>query len=1203
MNIKNHYYRALAIVAMAVMATATASAQEPELLISFKTTYYEQQGSTNNFSIVLGGTDTCFVDVDCGYGAIEAKIIPASVDKESETIKGTEISCQVSSAGPVKIYGERFSIEYFNGDGCYITDIKFYDPTPILFLSLNHNVLESLDLSELSGLQACYLSDNPYDKAPLKIGGNKPLLTILDISITGNLDQSFNLSDYPSMASFDAMYTPSLTHIDPSGCPDLLRLSIDDTGVSSVDVSKNSELRILNVSGSYVTSLDLSKSTNLGQLYIGGRRGKFSEIDLSHCPNLYYLFAHNNQLTSLDVTHNPHLNTLWAHNNNLSTIDLSNNKELSSVNLSKNYFDFNTLPLDQDSWLEYEYTQNAMSVPRSYCVNTPLDLRQRVMREGSQTWATVFGVSEDDPQNPYELDPSQFTFTDEGLVIIHEVIADSVIVAYANSLFPYADLQTCQFKVKSQEEYGLDDLKFTFTPAGAVGSDISMSVGIAGATAQSPIEFYVDYGDGNKVAYTATSATMPAQPNVTAKVAAEGKLAKLYVKDGSTLTALAFDNTALANADVTAMKELIDLRMTGTSLQALDLQWNRCLQSLQLNGNNFGDFSLRGNNPSYGKNVLTHIDLSGNGITSLQFLENVGAVEYYDISHNSIETMNFTDCERMSYVDISYNRFTELKVNYCSALKTLNASHNQIESYVAPETNVLENLDLSDNKFTLATLPIDALAMGDNFDYAPQHNISISPKAPGVDLSNQNITIDGKITQYAWKKLDGTVLVNGVDYTGEGGAFNFINTECGAIYCEISHEAFPQFAGDNVLRTTNVEPSLIPTNLVAKFVTPTGGQTATLSLASTQEKSTIFIDWNGDGTGLEQYTLGNKYTTFEAITVAGREVKVYTYDEDDYLKVFSITGATISSFDGSNMKYVTTLTLDGTSISDEQLILPSTSLLELSIQNGKLTKMDISKYPELVSVRLTGNKITSFDISANKKLWQVAVERNNLTEFKADKNYILGDLFLGQNQLESIDLTQTPGLQQLNLYDNKLSSINARALTYPLVLNIDRNYFRLSTLPLDLRSTCYNFVYTNQAEVSVELIDHKVDLSSEAVIDGYETVYRWWVGKPVLNTESGELEGEELYRDDEYFIENGVTRFNLSTAIKNLVCTMQNERFPNTIIYTKPFDCSGINDVKVDDENAPVEYFNLQGQRIDNPASGTIVIRRQGATVTKEVIK
>lgn len=51
-------------------------------------------------------------------------------------------------------------------------------------------------------------------------------------------------------------------------------------------------------------------------------------------------------------------------------------------------------------------------------------------------------------------------------------------------------------------------------------------------------------------------------------------------------------------------------------------------------------------------------------------------------------------------------------------------------------------------------------------------------------------------------------------------------------------------------------------------------------------------------------------------------------------------------------------------------------------------------------------------------------------------------------------------------------------------------------------------------------------------------------------------------------------------------------------------DPAGVKDIAVDtnDENAPVEYFNLQGARVSEPAAG-LYIRRQGKTVTKVVIK
>lgn len=46
-----------------------------------------------------------------------------------------------------------------------------------------------------------------------------------------------------------------------------------------------------------------------------------------------------------------------------------------------------------------------------------------------------------------------------------------------------------------------------------------------------------------------------------------------------------------------------------------------------------------------------------------------------------------------------------------------------------------------------------------------------------------------------------------------------------------------------------------------------------------------------------------------------------------------------------------------------------------------------------------------------------------------------------------------------------------------------------------------------------------------------------------------------------------------------------------------------INDVAVDNNNAPVEYFNLQGVRVNEPVAGQIVIRRQGDEVSKLLVK
>lgn len=54
---------------------------------------------------------------------------------------------------------------------------------------------------------------------------------------------------------------------------------------------------------------------------------------------------------------------------------------------------------------------------------------------------------------------------------------------------------------------------------------------------------------------------------------------------------------------------------------------------------------------------------------------------------------------------------------------------------------------------------------------------------------------------------------------------------------------------------------------------------------------------------------------------------------------------------------------------------------------------------------------------------------------------------------------------------------------------------------------------------------------------------------------------------------------------------------------TLPSGGAGIANVSAVANNAPVEYFNLQGVRVNNPAAGQLVIKRQGSEVTKTIIR
>ena len=158
----------------------------------------------------------------------------------------------------MKIYGDPTKLYFFNASGNEIDEIKFSNKLGLRVLNLEHNVLTSLKIDDLKGLQVIYLQDNPFAKATPLMIGSLPNLLVLEIPQCGHISPNFTLRNFPALRSFDAYHSLTLTSVDPTACPLLQRLSLDMTNVSSVDLSKNPDLQVLNVSDSRISSLDLS---------------------------------------------------------------------------------------------------------------------------------------------------------------------------------------------------------------------------------------------------------------------------------------------------------------------------------------------------------------------------------------------------------------------------------------------------------------------------------------------------------------------------------------------------------------------------------------------------------------------------------------------------------------------------------------------------------------------------------------------------------------------------------------------------------------------------------------------------------------------------------------------------------------------------------------------------------------------------------
>lgn len=336
-----NFLRLKGLLLMACMLLAlpiSVQAQElGEPLIEFKTVVLQQEGQDvgRTVTIFLGGykQETDYIDFDCGNCVEEHELAPATIDASTGSWNGgTSITCNVTEEGLVRIWGDAADIAVIRFDGCYITDLKMQEMPNLYYLNLDHNLLHELDLSNFPSLAAISVSDNPFDRKPLKIGGNKPKLMLLEIGQTENLDQSFNLSDYPEMVSFDAYANKGLRTLNTSGCPKLQRLSIDGTNVQSLDLSNNPTITILNISDTGIKEIDLSNLTYLQQFYADHQSSsmntdaKLTKLDVTKNEKLVYFFASGNLLTDIDLSHNRYLQNLYLADNKLTGINLDSCK-------------------------------------------------------------------------------------------------------------------------------------------------------------------------------------------------------------------------------------------------------------------------------------------------------------------------------------------------------------------------------------------------------------------------------------------------------------------------------------------------------------------------------------------------------------------------------------------------------------------------------------------------------------------------------------------------------------------------------------------------------------------------------------------------------------------------------------------------------------------------------------------------------------
>lgn len=1165
---------ALALFAMSATAVA-APTGAPDLV--FNSSGYADIGEENLFSFLIGTTSpTAFTIVD-GLGERQVEFDIVSV--ESGSYQGNWVQLKTPASGQIKIWGDTSKIDVIVADGGYITSIdNISDCHALEILSLEHNNLQKLDLSSLSNLQAVYLTDNPFTEAtPLKIGGNKPDLQILEIDIIDWLDQSFNLSDYPALVAFDGYHNMTLYNVDPTGCPNLQVLSLEMAPVSSLDVTQNPRLTRLNISETRITDIDLSNNPLLQHLLASHDSGTINNqyflnsIDLSHNPDLRILSLAGNNLSSIDLSANTKLTNLTLNRNKLTSLNLDANKSLYSIWVLNNNLDFATLPWPQPSWGEYFYRQNPMEVPRSIEVNSTLDLSSRVLREGTQTQAIVWKqvYSSDDVL----LDPNTYSYAD-GKITFNTALPDSVYVEFFNDVFNEYTLTTKPFRVKTSQEYGQPTKIAYFVPASY--DNVTFGVGLYGASEENPRTFYVDFGDGVRREFSAKSA----QGTLTTATGNPQGQISIWLPEGEVLTSLDLADVPLSSINVEKATELIYLNLSSCGLNSIDLKYNRCLQYLNLDSNNLYTLDLAGIYGDYEKNVLRYINVAHNNLSNFECVA-TRALNTLEIQGNQLEELVLDNYDNLGYLDASSNKLSTISLEYLTGATYVNLSHNSLKEIKLSASDLTKNVDLSYNNFLYPTLPTTNL-LGEGYVYAPQNELTIAPEAPSINLVENAFAADGTPTSYSWKKTDGSLLTAGTDYTVRDGITTFLNENLGNVYCEMTNSAFPEMTGEKAIRTTATHVIGRPTNVVASFkpINYNGNEPCVIFAAS--EPMQLYIDWmeNGD---LTPYAVETTYINYPVYSILpNANVKIYACNPDDAAKitVLSIYDIKLAEADFSPLTGISSLNIGNTDLAPANIQMPvAPGLRELNLTGNRFENYPYAEdYPNVYMLNLAYNKLQSFDASPLQNLGYLVLSNNKLTEMSFN-NPMLWSVFADNNSLEEVDLNGLPSIEQITLHSNKLEAIDLNPVSNTLKsLSLVDNRFLFSTLPLP-----YNYPqlqvmnYGNQAPVGVEFSEDCVDLSSEALIDGNVTEYTWWLGMPEYDEESMTYQGTQLEEGTDYEIENGVTHF-LKDQRKAVYGMMTNATFPNLILFTEGVNVKNVGVQTIsDDSTRIVNVYSIDG--------------------------
>ena len=1125
--------RLLSLFSLALTAT-TLLAQTTELP---DLTFCSSAQSVN---LLIGGSvDDATMKIDRGDGTLSE--YPLKAD-EATAVTVTPVDAET----PIKIYGVADRMNYFRAQSAGLTELKLTDTPQLKWLLVGRNSLTVLDVTGCPELVHIECPENNISK--LDISKNTKLTTLITTS-NPNLG-TVNFSSCPEMLYIDMHNCPKVYAANVSMLPKLYYLSVETTGISSIDVSKNPELKTLNCGYNRISRLDVSHNTKLQELYFSNKNtagSRASSIDLSNNPDLVNIFIDNQKLTSLDLSNNPNVQSLFCAGNELTELNIVGNTNLALVSCYNNRLTFTTMPSPAERpdlqlyW--YDPQKEFILDDIEYGIGSTIDLTSSTIRQDNDTEYKLYLTDVLDPYKTEELREGTDFSVDKGIIKLLKAQADSVYISAKNPAFPALELKTTKFMVLDEGSLARNNLAFEYTHSKEVGESCSLSL----SAYKSGSKVYVDFGDGELKEFTVNASISNYGPKITGTLA--GKTIKVYTPKGVQIKEIRMPSSNITDINVYNAHALQILNLSKNELTKLDLTGNRRLGQLTVDDNQLSELIL----PEY--SLMTSLSCVRNSLENLD-VANCTALKILKFSNNKLKEISLDSNSSLTSIEANDNELESLNVDACIELTDLRLNDNNISKLKLDLNPNLDILWISGNRFTFSTMPKTTAT---KITYRGQQNVEIAKASGVVDLSSEAMVGD-VATIYSWKSSDGRRLFEDEDYTINNGITEFINTDFDAVSCEMTNSAWP----DLTLSTTEIKPLGKPDKLIATLTSKeTAGKALTLTMAA-YGPDYVFVDF-GDGKMLPR-KLDYNFTQYKASLGENREIKLYTYQESPVrLRVLSLVDHALKSADISQLTELQCLNFSGDYLTALD-ISKNLNLKELTLNLNRIADIDLSKHTALRLLSLRSMGLESIDLTKLANIEWLSVADNKLSEINLSNKPNLRWLGLSHNNFSEIDLSGLTALTELYVDNNSLTSINLDDQPDMYVVRLSDNKFRFSTFPGHYINRLY---YTPQDDMEITPDGLTVDLSSESHISRYETSYVWKT-----------VSGNTLTEGVDYTITDGVTTF-AAPQTEQVICELSNAAFPDLVLRSIPMTIAETGIAALgDDTDFEFAIYNISGYSI-----------------------